>query len=59
MFMEVETLRQQLMNYEDDKRSFSATKARLSSAMKDIKNLEWENEVSLNICPLSRSNPYR
>eukprot|EP00210_Caulerpa_lentillifera_P006792 g6491.t1 len=42
---EVETLRQHLANYEEDKRSFSATKARLSSAMKDVKNLEWENEV--------------
>lgn len=42
---EVELLRQQLANYEKDKLSLQQTKARLVNAEKQIKNLEWENEV--------------
>ncbi|GIL67831.1 hypothetical protein Vafri_21099 [Volvox africanus] len=42
---EVEMLRQQLANYDKDKLSLSQTKARLLNAERQIKNLEWENEV--------------
>jgi hypothetical protein len=42
---EVELLRQQLANYEKDKQSLQQTKARLLNAEKQVKNLEWENEV--------------
>uniref|UniRef100_A0A7S0URD1 Growth arrest-specific protein 8 domain-containing protein n=1 Tax=Polytomella parva TaxID=51329 RepID=A0A7S0URD1_9CHLO len=42
---EVETLRQHLANYEKDKLSLQQTKARLATAEKMVKNLEWENEV--------------
>ncbi|KXZ48295.1 hypothetical protein GPECTOR_29g70 [Gonium pectorale] len=42
---EVETLRQQLANYDKDRLSLSQTKARLLNAERQIKNLEWENEV--------------
>lgn len=41
----METLRQALANYEKDKMSLTQTKARLLNAEKQIKNLEWENEV--------------
>jgi predicted transcriptional regulator len=43
--MQVELLRQQLANYEKDKQSLQQTKARLLNAEKQVKNLEWENEV--------------
>ncbi|KAG2423813.1 hypothetical protein HXX76_014973 [Chlamydomonas incerta] len=42
---EVELLRQQLANYDKDKLSLAQTKARLLNAERQIKNLEWENEV--------------
>ncbi|GLC38346.1 Dynein regulatory complex subunit 4 [Pleodorina starrii] len=42
---EVEMLRQQLANYDKDRLSLSQTKARLLNAERQIKNLEWENEV--------------
>ncbi|KAG2441242.1 hypothetical protein HYH02_010085 [Chlamydomonas schloesseri] len=42
---EVELLRQQLANYDKDKLSLGQTKARLLNAERQIKNLEWENEV--------------
>mmetsp|Transcript_35535 Transcript_35535/g.78843 ORF Transcript_35535/g.78843 Transcript_35535/m.78843 type:complete len:471 (-) Transcript_35535:833-2245(-) len=42
---EVELLRQQLANYDKDKSSLQQTKARLLNSEKQIKNLEWENEV--------------
>ncbi|GFR45771.1 hypothetical protein Agub_g7225 [Astrephomene gubernaculifera] len=42
---EVELLRQQLANYDKDRLSLSQTKARLLNAERQIKNLEWENEV--------------
>lgn len=42
---QVEQLRQQLANYEKDKLSLAQTKARLLNAEKQLKNLEWENEV--------------
>ncbi|KAG2494700.1 hypothetical protein HYH03_007215 [Edaphochlamys debaryana] len=42
---EVELLRQQLANYDKDRLSLQQTKARLLNAERQIKNLEWENEV--------------
>lgn len=42
---EVELLRSQLGQYEKDKTSLAQTKARLASTEKQLKNLEWENEV--------------
>lgn len=42
---EVEVLRQQLSNYDKDKLSLGQTKARLLNSERQIKNLEWENEV--------------
>ncbi|CAD7697580.1 unnamed protein product [Ostreobium quekettii] len=42
---EVESLRQQLANYEKDKASLQHTKARLCNTEKQFKNLEWESEV--------------
>lgn len=42
---EVEALRQALASYEKDKLSLAQTKARLVAAEKQVKNLEWENEV--------------
>mmetsp|Transcript_32157 Transcript_32157/g.91229 ORF Transcript_32157/g.91229 Transcript_32157/m.91229 type:complete len:471 (-) Transcript_32157:299-1711(-) len=42
---EVETLRGQLGQYEKDKMALQQTKARLAAAEKQLKNLEWENEV--------------
>ena len=43
---EVETLRTQVSNYDADKMALSQGKARLSHSHKQVKNLEWENEVS-------------
>ena len=43
--LQVELLRQSLANYEKDKQSLQQTKARLLNAEKQVKNLEWENEV--------------
>lgn len=43
--VQVELLRQQLANYDKDKLSLQQTKARLLNAEKQVKNLEWENEV--------------
>ena len=42
---QVELLRQSLANYDKDKQSLQQTKARLVNAEKQVKNLEWENEV--------------
>ena len=42
---EVETLRTQVSNYDADKMALSQGKARLSHSHKQVKNLEWENEV--------------
>ncbi|MEW5316708.1 MAG: hypothetical protein WDW38_008060 [Sanguina aurantia] len=42
---EVEALRAQLASYEKDKLSLAQTKARLLNSEKQIRNLEWENEV--------------
>jgi len=44
-FIQVELLRQSLANYDKDKQSLQQTKARLLNAEKQVKNLEWENEV--------------
>ena len=41
----METLRHALANYEKDKLSLQQTKARLFEAEKQLKNIEWENEV--------------
>eukprot|EP00899_Mesostigma_viride_P016725 jgi/Mesvir1/25053/Mv11897-RA.2 len=43
---EVESLRAQLANYEKDKMSLAQTKARLLEAERQLKNLEWEHEVT-------------
>jgi hypothetical protein len=50
---QVEQLRQQLANYEKDKLSLAQTKARLLNAEKQLKNLEWENEVG-RACDVAR-----
>jgi hypothetical protein len=42
---EVESLRQQLSNYDKDKMTLQLTKQRLLHADKQLKNLEWEKEV--------------
>ncbi|GMH42905.1 hypothetical protein BSKO_10827 [Bryopsis sp. KO-2023] len=42
---EVEVLRQHCASYEKDKASLHQTKSRLAHAEKQLKNLEWENEV--------------
>lgn len=42
---EVESLRQQLSNYEKDKVTLQLTKQRLLHADKQLKNIEWEKEV--------------
>lgn len=42
---EVEALRQALATYEKDKLVLAQTKARLVGTEKQLKNLEWENEV--------------
>lgn len=44
---EVETLRTQVSNYDADKMALSQGKARLSHSHKQVKNLEWENEVRI------------
>ncbi len=44
-------LRQQLANYDKDKLSLAQTKARLLNAEKQLKNLEWENEVGAGADP--------
>jgi growth arrest-specific protein 8 len=41
----VESLRQQLSNYDKDKMTLQLTKQRLLHADKQLKNLEWEKEV--------------
>ena len=46
---EVEALRAQVANYDTDKMALSQGKARLSQAHKQVKNLEWENEVGCNV----------
>lgn len=42
---EVESLRQQLSNYDKDKVTLQLTKQRLLHADKQLKNIEWEKEV--------------
>lgn len=42
---EVETLRAGMASYEADKMALSQGKARLSHSHKQVKALEWENEV--------------
>lgn len=42
---EVESLRQQLSNYDKDKVTLQHTKQRLLHADKQLKNIEWEKEV--------------
>ena len=48
---EVETLRTQVSNYDADKMALSQGKARLSHSHKQVKNLEWENEVRTRPIP--------
>ena len=45
IIQEVESLRQQLSNYEKDKVTLQLTKQRLLHADKQLKNIEWEKEV--------------
>lgn len=45
MVQEVESLRQQLSNYDKDKVTLQLTKQRLLHADKQLKNIEWEKEV--------------
>lgn len=45
ILQEVESLRQQLSNYDKDKVTLQLTKQRLIHADKQLKNIEWEKEV--------------